>query len=149
MNRRELVRDAALVALAARLPSPLAAQAKSSDEALLDEIQKASFQFFWNEASSKTGQVKDRAVADGGDNRRMSSIAATGFGLTALAIGDRRGYRPHAEIKERVARTLRFLRDGLPNVHGFYYHFVNIETGARWAKVELSSIYTSLLLCGV
>jgi len=79
----------------------------------------------------------------------MSSIAATGFGLTALCIGDRRGYRSPGEIRERVKRTLRFLANDLPNVHGFFYHFIHIETGARWDNVELSSIDTSLLLCGV
>jgi hypothetical protein len=79
----------------------------------------------------------------------MSSIAATGFGLTALCIGDRRGYRPSKEIKERVRTTLDFLANKLENVHGFFYHFIDFETGERWEKVELSSIDSSLLLCGV
>jgi hypothetical protein len=131
------------------LPKPDGAPYQGSDEQLLDEIEKASFEFFWNEASPKTGQVKDRALANGGDTRRMSSIAATGFGLTAMCIADMRGYRPAKEIAERVRTTLRFLANDLENVHGFYYHFIDIETGARWEKVELSSIDTSLLLCGV
>ena len=123
---------------------------QGTDEQLLDDIQKRSFEFFWNEASPQTGQVKDRALANGGDQRKMSSIAATGFGLTALCIGDRRGYRPSKDIKERVRTTLDFLANKLENVHGFYYHFINMDTGARWDKgVELSSIDTSLLLCGV
>jgi hypothetical protein len=42
--------------------------------------------FFWEQASPTTGQVKDRAVAAGNDTRTLSSIAATGFGLTALCI---------------------------------------------------------------
>jgi len=112
-------------------------------------MQRRSFDFFWNEASPRTGQVKDRALANGGDQRRMSSIAATGFGLTALCIGDRRGYRRSKEIKERVRTTLDFLANKLEHVHGFYYHFIDFETGARWEKVELSSIDSSLLLCGV
>jgi hypothetical protein len=121
---------------------------EGTDEQLLDQIQRASFEFFWKEASENTGQVKDRAIAAGDDRRRMSSIAATGFGLTVLCIGDRRGYRKSAEIADRVKKTLRFLSKQ-ENVHGFYYHFIDIETGARWEKVELSSIDTSLLLCGV
>jgi hypothetical protein len=122
---------------------------QGTDEQLLEEMEKASFEFFWNEASPRTGQVKDRALANGNDQRRMSSIAATGFGLSALSIGDRRGYRGSNQIKERVRTTLDFLANKLPNEHGFYYHFVDIETGARWEKVELSSIDTSLLLCGI
>src|SRR5215831_18067625 len=122
---------------------------EGTDEQLLEEIQRASFEFFWNEASAKTGQVKDRALANGNDSHTMSSIAATGFGLTSLCIGDRRGYRKTPQIVERVKRTLRFLVDGTPNVHGFYYHFIHMETGKQWERVELSSIDTSLLLCGV
>jgi hypothetical protein len=34
-------------------------------------------------------------------------------------------------------------------VHGFYYHFVDMDNGQRWAKCELSSIDTSLLLCAI
>ena len=128
---------------------PSGAPFQGTDEQLLDEIQRASFEFFWNEASPNTGQVKDRAVVEGKDSHTMSSIAATGFGLTSLCIGDKRGYRKSPEIVERVKRTLRFLMDGTPNVHGFFYHFIHIETGKRWENVELSSIDTSLLLCGV
>jgi len=128
---------------------PKGAEFEGTDEQLLEEIQRASFEFFWNEASAKTGQVKDRAGVEGKDSHTMSSIAATGFGLTSLCIGDRRGYRKTPEIVERVKRTLRFLIEGTPNVHGFFYHFIHMETGKRWEKVELSSIDTSLLLCGV
>jgi hypothetical protein len=122
---------------------------EGTDEQLLDEIQRATFNFFWNEASAKTGQVKDRALAKGGDSRMMSSIAATGFGLTSLCIGDQRGYGKTAEILERVRRTLRFLANDLKNEHGFFFHFIHMETGQRWEKCELSSIDTSLLICGV
>src|SRR5260370_38119794 len=50
---------------------------EGTDEQLLDEVQRAAFNFFWNEASEKTGQVKDRALANGNDTRKMSSIGAT------------------------------------------------------------------------
>jgi hypothetical protein len=134
---------------AATAQNPGGAPFQGTNEQLLDEIERASFQFFWDEASATTGQVKDRALLNGNDNRKMASIAATGFGLSALCIGDARGYRNSAEIKERVRATLRFLADKLPDVHGFYYHFIDMDSGARWEKVELSSIDTSLLLCGV
>jgi hypothetical protein len=128
---------------------PTGAPYEGTDEQLLDEIQRAIFSFFWNEASAKTGQVKDRALANGNDSHTMSSIAATGFGLTSLCIGDQRGYGKSADILERVRRTLRFLANDLKNEHGFFFHFVHLETGQRWEKCELSSIDSSLLLCGV
>lgn len=160
-TRREVLRygakGAVLLPLAWQLDgAALFAQATKSakrpertDEQLLDDIERASFDFFWNEASPNTGQVKDRALTTGKGTERMASIAATGFGLSALCIGDRRGYRKPAEIKERVRKTLRFLYRDLPHVHGFFYHFIDMETGKRWEQVELSSIDSSLLLCGV
>jgi hypothetical protein len=122
---------------------------EGTDEQLLDEIQRATFRFFWDEASPNTGQVKDRALANGNDSRKMASIAATGFGITSLCIGDQREYGKHPEILERVRKTLRFLATDLPHEHGFFYHFIHMDTGQRWEKCELSSIDSSLLYCGV
>ena len=79
----------------------------------------------------------------------MASIAATGFGLTALCIADHRNYFPHVQLLDQVRRTLRFHAHTLPNVHGFFYHFTDVNSGARFRDVELSSIDTSLLLCGI
>ena len=120
-----------------------------SDDAFLDEIERAVFRFFWEQASPMTGQIKDRAVATGNDNRTVSSIAATGFGLTALCIGHKRGYLDAAQIQARVATTLDFLANRQTNVNGFFYHFVDMNTGVRVWNSELSSIDTALLLCGV
>jgi hypothetical protein len=131
------------------LHTPGGAPYQGTDEQLLEEIQRACFQFFWEQTNPDTGQVKDRAFLNGSDTRTMSSIAATGFGLTALCIGDTRGYGKKREIASRVRTTLQFVWEKLPEVHGFFYHFVDMNTGQRWAQSELSSIDTSLLLCGV
>lgn len=122
---------------------------RGSDDALLDDIERAAFDFFWNEASPITGQVKDRALLNGNDTLKISSIAATGFGLTGLCIAEARGYRSKVEITERVRRTLRFLWEKLPDTHGFYYHFIDMNTGARKWECEISSIDTAILLCGI
>jgi hypothetical protein len=122
---------------------------RGSDDQLLDEIERAAYEFFWNEASSATGLVRDRALVNGNDHRRIASIAATGFGLTGLCIAESRGYGNATAIRDRVRQTLRFLKVQLPNEHGFFYHFIDIETGERAWNCELSSIDTSLLLCGV
>jgi hypothetical protein len=122
---------------------------EGTDEELLDDIQRAAFRFFWNETDPRSGQIKDRAFLNGNDSRTMSSIAATGFGLTTLCIGDTRGYARSAAIRERVRTTLQFIYNDLECERGFYYHFVDMSTGKRWRKCELSSVDTSLLLCGV
>jgi len=122
------------------------------DEAFLDDLERQGCLYFWEQASPKTGQALDRARNDLGgarDPRRMASIASTGFGLAALCIADRRGYLPHAQVVERVKTTLEWHLNTMPEVHGFFYHFTDIETGERYRNVELSSIDTSLLLCGV
>ncbi|HKW18746.1 MAG TPA: glucoamylase family protein [Terriglobales bacterium] len=126
-------------------PADIAAK----DAALLNEIERTAFEFFWNEADPTTGLVFDRSNANGGARREISSIAATGFGLTALCIGCEREYRSRAQIEQRVARTLDFIAHDLPNEHGFLYHFLNSATGKRAKFCEVSPIDTAILLCGV
>src|SRR3989475_7801203 len=163
LSRREVVRICGMGLLGAQLTTaagcgkraaqpfvePAGAPYEGTDEQLLDEIQRAAFHFCWSEASEKTGQVKDRALANGNDSKEMSSIAATGFGLTSLCIGNQREYGKHPEILERVRKTLKFLANDLPNEHGFFYHFIHMDSEQRWEKCELSSIDSSLLYCGV
>jgi len=67
------------------------------------------FSFFLEQADPTTGQVKDRALAAGNRHTRVSSIAATGFGLTTLCIGDQRGYQPSAAIAAACKATLNFV----------------------------------------
>src|SRR6266704_5982636 len=77
------------------------------DDQLLDDMQRLNCCFFWEQASPETGLVKDRCNARRAttDNSTVASIAATGFGLTALCIGDRRGFLPHSAARERVLTT--------------------------------------------
>jgi hypothetical protein len=132
-------------------PTPPGGGYPGTDDQLLEEIEKAGFLFFWEQADPVTGQVKDRAFAAGNDTRTVSSIASTGFGLTALCIGDQRGYQSSAAIAARVQATLSFVLNRLqPNgMNGFLYHFVDMTTGARAFNSEVSSIDTAILLCGV
>jgi len=119
-----------------------------SDVALLDELERAAFEFFWNEANPETGLVLDLANANGSGAIGMASIAATGFGLTALCIGYERRYRPRLQIEQRVAKTLQFLARNTPTEHGFFYHFVEAGTGKRCGISEVSPIDMAILLCG-
>jgi hypothetical protein len=162
MHRRTFIRllSAAAVSqplclLAVSRGAPHAARFRltRADELLLDEIERRACLFFFEQASPNTGQVLDRAKWVGStgalDSRRMASIAATGFGLSALCIAHHRNYQPRARILDQVRRTLRFHANTLPHDHGFFTHFNDIETGAPWRHSEVSSIDTGLLLCGV
>ena len=127
------------------LPPPY----QGTDAQLLDDIEQTSFNYFWEQAHPATGLVKDRAKAAGNDNYIAASIAAVGFGLSALCIGDARGYQPSATIQQRVITTLNTLLNTAAGNQGFFYHFLDWSTGQRMWNCELSTIDTALLLCGV
>jgi hypothetical protein len=119
------------------------------DDAFLDELEKANHQFFLDQSHPSTGLVKDRSKARETDNGIVASIAATGFGLTALAIGHQRGWISLSDARERVITTLRFLWKKMPTHRGFFFHWANYATGERIWDAEASSIDTAILLCGV
>ena len=82
------------------------------DEAFLADLERRSFQFFWDQANPRTGLVLDRTRTDGSaadeNHRAVASIAATGFGLTALCIAAERRWVDPIAARERVRITLRF-----------------------------------------
>ncbi len=123
------------------------------DTAFLDEMERQACLYFYEQADPNTGQVLDRANNRSStgqiDSRFASSIAATGFGLTALCIADERKYLPHDRIRQRVLKTLQFYLRPMPTEHGFYYHFNDVKTGLPLLNIEVSPIDTSLLLCGI
>lgn len=122
-----------------------------SDAQLLDTVAHKAFAFFWNESHGETGLTKDRARNLRGalpDTYTVASIASVGFALAALPIGVERGWVSRKAAHERARTTLRFVHDRLPNVHGFWYHFVDWRTGERVWKSELSSIDSTLLALG-
>jgi hypothetical protein len=125
----------------------------AADDALLEDLSKRSFLFFWEQADPTTGIVRDRARTNGtpveGNARDVGSIAAVGFGLSGLCIAAERGWVSKTAAIGRTRTTLRFFATRIEQQHGWYYHFINLRTGAReWAS-ELSSIDTALLLAGV
>ena len=125
--------------------SPLSTE----EDQFLNELEHASFLFFWEQGSPNTGMVKDRCNVQNNIQGGAASIAATGFGLTALCIGEQRGFISRTAVLERVFATLRFLWKKLPNHRGFFYHFANPETGERMFDSEVSSVDTAILLCGI
>jgi hypothetical protein len=120
----------------------------ADEHAFLDEVEQACFLYFWEQANRKTGQVEDRGSADGGTPRNASSVAATGFGLSALCIAASRGWEEDAAVRDRVRATLSFALKNVQHQHGFLYHFVNGETGQRILNSEVSPIDTCIFLCG-
>jgi len=123
------------------------------DLAFLDEMEHSACLFFCEQVDPATGQVLDRASSKNPTGalgtQFVSSIAATGFGLTALCISDKREYFTTDRLKKQVIATLQFHLNKMPNEHGFYYHFNDVKTGKPLINSEVSSIDTAILLCGV
>ena len=88
-------------------PAPLNTLSEQ-DDAFLQELEVANFRYFWEQTNPETGIVRDRCNVRTQDKSDLGSIAATGFGLTAICIGDKRGFISHADARERVLNTLRF-----------------------------------------
>lgn len=173
-SRRQLMRKIGSLSLGAPLAlasmAPLLAEAESlqngvqhsdpaalpepgsltpADDQLLDEVERASFLFFWEQTNPATGLTKDRCNVLVKDSSLSASIASTGFGLTAICIAEKRGYVSHADARVRVIQALSYLWHKLPTHRGFFFHFANINTGERMWDSEVSSVDTGLLLCGV
>ena len=135
----------------AKMPDFRESQAPLSpeDDAFLEELERANLLYFLEQSHPKTGLVKDRHNVVKTDDYKVASIAATGFGLTALCIGNHRKILDSSEATERVVTTLRFLATAMPNHRGFFYHWADVSTGDRIWDAEVSSIDTAILLCGV
>src|SRR5688500_17815138 len=119
---------------------------------LLEDVQKRTFNFFWETAEPGTGLVPDRWP-----KAPFASIAAAGFALNAYAIGVERGYITRAQGRTRVLTTLKFLYElpqgpdpaDVAGYQGFFYHFLNFGTGKRYGNCELSTVDTALMMAGV
>jgi hypothetical protein len=132
-------------------PVPPGSPLSPEDDQLLDEIEQAACRYFWEQGNPETGLVKDRCnVQKGtGDTGIVASIAATGFGLTALCIAQQRGFLSLADSRGRVEAALQFLLNKLPNHRGFFFHWAHVSTGERLWDSEISSVDTAILLCGI
>jgi hypothetical protein len=120
--------------------------------AFLDTLERRTFDFFWERTNPQNGLTPDRWPT-----RSFSSIAAVGFALTSYPIGVERGYITRPEARDRVLTTLKFFWQapqgeavtGMTGNRGFFYHFLDLKTGQRFERVELSTIDTTLLLGGI
>lgn len=126
--------------------------AGETDDAFLDRLQRSAFDYFWKEANPTNGLIRDRSTPNS-----KCSIAAVGFGLSALNVGIERGWISREAGRARVLTTLRTFAEGRQGTEpqgtigyrGWYYHFLEMDSGLRAWKCELSSIDTALLLAGV
>jgi hypothetical protein len=122
-----------------------------SDDELLDRFQRAAFGYFVEHFNSENGLVADTSRAGA-----PASIAVVGFALSCYPVGVERGWMDRAEAASRTLAALRFFSNSEQSDQpdatghkGFYYHFLDMQTGQRVWQSELSMIDTTLLLAGV
>jgi hypothetical protein len=134
-------------------PGEVAVGAQPALPPLFKDIEKRTFQFFWDTTNEVNGMTPDRFPS-----RPFASIASIGFALTAYPIGIENGWVSRRQAVDRTLTTLEFLRDakmgpqkeGTSGYHGFYYHFLDMQKGQRYEPwVELSSVDTALMMMGV
>jgi hypothetical protein len=121
-----------------------------TDEAMLDELQRETFDYFVHEYDPKTGLIADKTAPDS-----PSSIAAVGLGLASLAVGVERGLMDRDEAARRTETVLTFLWEApqgrepdAAGYRGFFYHFLDMQTGRRAWRCELSTVDTAFLVAG-
>jgi hypothetical protein len=123
----------------------------AAESHLLHDIQCRAFNYFLLETNRSNGLVIDKTA----DNW-PASIAATGLGLTAYPVGVERGYISREDAAERTLTTLRFFWNShqgpepdATGYKGFYYHFLDFQTGTRAWECELSTVDSALLFGGM
>lgn len=120
-------------------------------ETELEKLQYESFSYFLHETNPSNGLVLDKTAENW-----PASIAATGLALSAYPIAVERGFMSRAAAIERTLVTLRFFWNSkqgpepdTTGYKGFYYHFLDMQTGQRAWQCELSTVDSAFLVAGM
>ena len=155
LNRRKLLQGSSLLLAGSTLPACATTTLGAGGRTLpafYEDIEQRTFRWFWDTVNRKNGLVPDRWPTPA-----FCSIASVGYALPAYAVGVGRGWCSRAEARDLTLTTLRFFWNapqgpepsGTIGHKGFFYHFVDMETGHRYRQVELSSVDTTILLMGI
>lgn len=137
------------------MPSPPPARyhlnaASRTSATELNELQRETFDYFLKEANPENGLVLDKTAADW-----PASIAATGLALACYPVGVERGLMARPDAIARTLSTLRFFwtcpqgpETDASGFRGFFYHFLDMQSGRRAARCELSTIDSTFLFAG-
>ncbi len=119
-------------------------------DAELEKLQRETFGYFLHETNPANGLVIDKTAENW-----PSSIAATGLGLACYPVAVERGFVSRAEAVQRTLTALRFFWNSpqgpeldATGYHGFYYHFLDMQSGRRARQSELSTVDSAFLLAG-
>ncbi|MDQ6634641.1 MAG: hypothetical protein M3Z10_07770 [Gemmatimonadota bacterium] len=126
-------------------------QLTDAEARLLADLQRRAFTYFLHETNPLNGLVVDTTAP-----HAPASIAAVGLGLTSYPVAVERGLLSRSDAAGRTLTTLHFFHRSRQSVepdatghHGFYYHFLDMRTGARAWECELSTVDSALLIAGM
>ena len=124
---------------------------QGTDAEMLDGLRRCTFDYFRNEVNPRTGLIADKTQPGS-----PSSIAAVGMALSVYIVAVERDLLSRAEAVDRTLKLLRFFHAShqspeadATGYKGFYYHFLDMQTGRRAGQCELSTIDTAILMAGV
>jgi hypothetical protein len=122
-----------------------------ADEQMLDRLQSAAYDYFLKATRPSNGLVADTSRAGS-----PASIATVGFALSAYPVAVSHGWIDRDAAVQLSLAALRFFSasdqtGGAASTghRGFYFHFLDVDSGARTWQSELSSIDTALLIVGM
>jgi hypothetical protein len=125
-------------------------QIKPTEEEL-DALQWTTIEYYLREVNFRNGLIADKTQPGA-----PASIAAVGMSLATLPVVVERAYLPREFAAGRALAKLRFFwtspQGPEPDVtghKGFYYHFLDMETGRRAGNCELSTVDSAFLLAGM
>ncbi|MEX0721992.1 MAG: glucoamylase family protein [Balneolaceae bacterium] len=98
-----------------------------SDKELLDKVQEATFQYFWDFAHPVSGLARERNTSG-----ETVTIGGSGFGLKAIVTGIHRDFIARSEGVERFQKIVDFLKSA-DRFHGAWSHWLNGSTGRAQA----------------
>ena len=124
---------------------------QATESELLDNLRRAIVDYYRNESNPQNGLIADR-----NEPGSPSSIAAVGMGLSVYIVAVERGILSRTDAVDRTLALLRFLDSShqgpepdATGYKGFYYHFLDMQTGRRAGECELSTVDTAIMMAGI
>lgn len=111
--------------------SPGTQETLPSDDALMDTVQRRTFNYFWEGAEPNSGLARERIHMDGvylENDRNVVTSGGSGFGIMAILAGIDRGYVTPEEGLQRMEKIVTFLETA-DRFHGAYPHWWYGDTG--------------------
>lgn len=95
-----------------------------SENALLDSVQRRTFNYFWKLAHPVSGMARERNTDAG-----IYTSGGTGFGIMAIVAAIHRNFITRSEGLTRLQTMVSFLNNTAETFHGAYPHWMNGQTG--------------------